>query len=292
MSTVSNGTPDGNARIQATIRLRNDLCLQFRKPGVEPREYPSCRLQKGLIIASDSRELVEEGTGLGLPLVRFGHETIFPGDASLSIQQEGDRVITRVNYNLNLIARRILRWGGSVGSPWFYWVDDFFSRLHRRHPPLRGALTWASYPIKLLCGMETSLQEVGSAGSVSVVYDTHVAEGIIHTSVNLSEFKRDGCTEIIIANEQGANHFDLYRDSNGVILRGKGIGTWDETLAHSASLEDSRNGIAFSINRVQGARMYRGRELVANRLAWSGLNYVLPGHTANFAYDIKVGVIR
>ena len=69
MSTVSNGTPGGNARVQATIRLRNDLCLQFRKPGLEPREYPSCRLQKGLIIASDSRELVEEGTGLGLSIV-------------------------------------------------------------------------------------------------------------------------------------------------------------------------------------------------------------------------------
>lgn len=290
MSIVNNETSHGGARIQATIRLRNGLLLLFRKPVLEPRKYPSCRVQKGLIIACNSRELVEEGTGLGLPLVRFGHETIFPGDASISTQQEGNRVITRVSYDLNLIVRRSLRWGkGTIDSPRFYRIDEFFSRLHRQYPLLRGILTWASYPIKLFCGMNTSFQEVESAGSVSVTYDTDVNEGVIHISVNLSGLRKDGNTEIIIANEQGANHFDLYHDSNGMTLRSKEIGTWDETFAHQASLVDSHDSISFSINEVRGARIFRGRELVVNRLAWSGLNYVLPGHTASFAYDIKIG---
>ena len=267
MSIMSNENSDGGIRVPAAIKLGNDLRLLLRKPGLEPREYPTCRVQKGLLIASNSCDLVEEGVGLGLPLVKFGPETVFPGDASISMQQKGNRVITKVSYNLNLIVRRSLRWSGIIDNPHFYRVDAFFSRLHRQHPSLRGTLTCASYPIKLLCGMNTSFQEIDSAGSMNVVYDTLVGEGIIHTSVNLKGLKREGCTEIIIANEQGANHFDLYRDSNGVTLRGKEIGSWDETLAHQASLVDSRNGISFSINEIRGARIFRGRELVANRLA-------------------------
>ena len=290
MSTASKETSDGNARTQATIRLQNGLRLLFRKPGLEPWEYPSCRVQKGLIISSNSHELVEEGVGLGLPIIRFGQVVFFPGNASISTQQEGSRVINRVSYNLNLITRRSLRWGSTIDSPYCYRVDVFFSRLHRRNPALRGALTWASCPIKLLGGMNTSFREIDSAGLVSVIYDTDVAEGIIHTSINLTGLKRDGCTEIIIANEQGANHFDLYRDSNGVTLKGKEIGTWDETLARQPSLVDSRDGISFSINEVRGAQIFRGREVLTSRLAWSGLNYVLSGHTTDFSYNIKIGV--
>ena len=98
ISMVSKETSDGDARIQADIKLGNELHLLFRKPGLESWKYPSCRVQKGLIIASYSRELVEEGVGLGLPIVRFGPETIFPGDASLSMKQEGKRIITAVRF--------------------------------------------------------------------------------------------------------------------------------------------------------------------------------------------------
>ena len=276
-------------RSQVTIRLPNGLSLFLTKPNLAALEYPTRRIQRGLIIASNSGELGEEGTGFGLPLVRFGNETIFPGDASVSTQRDGNQVGIRVSYNLNLILRRSLRSGRTIESPLFYRIDEFFSRLHRQQPLSRDILIWASYPIKLFCGMYTSFRQIDSFGSVIVKYDILVDEGVIHTSLDLSGLKRDGCTEIIVANEQGANHFDLYRDSDGLFLRGKEIGSWHETLADTASLAGSRDGISFSIDRIAGARLFRGRELAVNRLAWAGLNYVLPGNTANFAYDIKVG---
>lgn len=95
-------------------------------------------------------------------------------------------------------------------------------------------------------------------------------------------------TEIIIANEQGASHFDCYRDSDGVTLRGKRIGTWDEVTAQSASLVDSSNKIAFTIRKMGNSRISRGREIEAHRLAWSGLNYVLPLQISYFTYDVKL----
>ena len=90
-------------------------------------------------------------------------------------------------------------------------------------------------------------------------------------------------------NELGANHFDRYRDSNGLFLKGNAIGTWDEIFADEASFIDSCDNIAFTLKQVKGARMFRGRELVEGRLAWSGLAYRLPRDIINFAYDIRIG---
>jgi len=60
-------------------------------------------------------------------------------------------------------------------------------------------------------------------------------------------------------------------------------------LADEASFIDSYDNIAFTLKRVKRARMFRGRELVKGRLAWSGLAYVLPQDLINFDYDIRIG---
>lgn len=101
--------------------------------------------------------------------------------------------------------------------------------------------------------------------------------------------KKEGCTEVNIMNEQGANHFDRYCDSNGLFLKGNAIGTWDEIFADEASFIDSGDNIVFTLKQVKGARMFRGRELVEGRLAWSGLAYGLPQDINNFAYEIRIG---
>lgn len=288
--SMNTETSHGDDLIQLTVTLHNGVGLLFKKPGPGPWRYPSGRVQKGLIISSNSHELVEEGVGLGLPIIRFGQVVFFPGDALVSTRRKDGRVITRVNYNLNLIICKTQKWGGTIENPHFYRIDEFFSRLHRRNPALRGVLTWASYPIKLLFGMNTGFRETDSAGLVSVKYDIDIIKGIIHISINLTGLKRDGCTGITIANEQGADHFGLYRDSNGLTLKGKEIGTWDESFAQQSSLVNSGDGMSFSINEVREARIFRGREVLTNRLAWSGLNYVLSGNTTDFCYDIKIGV--
>ena len=92
-------------------------------------------------------------------------------------------------------------------------------------------------------------------------------------------------------NEQGANCFDTYKDSDGLILKGEKIGSWDQIKANEASFIDPSDGLMFSLKNVEGARMFRGRELVTGCLAWSGLAYVLPPETKEFAYSIELGRI-
>jgi len=72
-------------------------------------------------------------------------------------------------------------------------------------------------------------------------------------------------------NEQGADYFDTCCDSEGTYLTGNEIGSWSETFSNEVSFIDPHNNIAFTLSRVRESRMFFGRELLANRLAWSGL---------------------
>ena len=112
---------------------------------------------------------------------------------------------------------------------------------------------------------------------------------MVHVTLDLSKITRAGLTEIIVANEQGAGYFDAYGDSSGTRLHGKRIGTWDEVKAESASMIDSGKGVAFTVFKKNDVRLMRGRELQPRRLAWAGLNYILPANTLQFAYDIEFG---
>jgi len=121
------------------------------------------------------------------------------------------------------------------------------------------------------------------------VNTVNTKKGTIHVSIDISKVKKEGCTEVNIMNELGANYFDRYHDSNGLFLKGKAIGTWEEIFADEASFIDSSDNIAFTLKQVKRARMFRGRELIEGRLAWSGLSYGLPPDIINFAYDIRIG---
>ncbi|MFQ5924953.1 MAG: hypothetical protein ACE5IE_03050 [Dehalococcoidia bacterium] len=276
---------------RARIEMGRNMALLFGDPGTGPWDYPAGRIQKGLVLAHGNRDLAEEGIGFGVPLLKLGPETIFPGCAHITTEKDSDTSIVEVNYDLNLVERMEFESGRSIDSSAFYKMRDYFSWLHRRYPPLRGVITRASNSLKLAYGIESRFKDIATVGIANVVYLIHAREGTVHVSVNLSKLKKDGCTEIIIANEQGASHFDQYRDSNGVTIIGNAIGTWNETFADEASLIDSHDNIVFTLQKVEGARMFRGRELVAGRLAWSGLNYMIPRDTGDFAYDIRIGAI-
>ena len=127
--------------------------------------------------------------------------------------------------------------------------------------------------------------EISSQGSVNATY--------LITGSKVDVFLKfpviDGCTEKIVLNEQGANWFDTYVDSEGCILKGNEIGSWDEIFADEATFLDQADGLSFTLKAVTGARMFRGRELVPGRLAWSGLAYVLPPQRDELAYSITIG---
>jgi hypothetical protein len=72
------------------IEMTMGICLHIKNPEIEQGDYPACRIQKGLVLVHENKDLSEEGIGFGVPVLRFGHETIFPGDACVSTEKDGD----------------------------------------------------------------------------------------------------------------------------------------------------------------------------------------------------------
>jgi len=271
------------------IEMPLGICLHIKDPEIEQRDYPACRIQKGLVLVHENKDLSEEGIGFAVPVLKFGHETIFPGNACVTTDKDSDKSVVRIDYDMNLVERMMVKSSTRIDSEAFYRIKECFSWLHRKYPQLRGILVRSSNSLRRTCDIETRFEKIVCAGIVSVVNTVNTKKGTIHVGVDISNVKKEGCTEVNIMNEQGANHFDRYCDSNGLFLKGNAIGTWDEIFADEASFIDSCDNIVFTLKQVKGARVIRGRELVEGRLAWSGLAYGLPQDINNFVYEIRIG---
>ena len=133
--------------------------------------------------------------------------------------------------------------------------------------------------------MKDAFVEVPTVGSVKTVYS--IMDDSVRVSLDLRGVPEGH--ELVVMNEQGANHFDSYKDSDELSLEKDAIGSWDEVFSDGASFIDSKNGLYFALTRVEGARMMRGRELLSDRLAWAGLAYVVTPGTKRFSYTIRLG---
>ncbi|HSD58571.1 MAG TPA: hypothetical protein VLB04_10345, partial [Methanotrichaceae archaeon] len=232
-------------------------------------------------------DLSEEGIGFGTPVFKFGEDAIFPGRWRARVEKHEDCTLVTAEYAMNLTAKTA-RQGQLVKSRSFYRARNAFSLLHRDHPSLREGLTFSSSLCRKVFQLEDIFAEVPPVGLVRAIYTLKGCE----IRVDLKFSKAKGCSEVVVMNEQGANYFDTYQDSDGLILKGDKIGSWDETRAEEASFVNPVDEIAFTLKRSKGARMFRGRERASKRLAWSGLAYVLPPQTDSFDYSITIGAGR
>lgn len=277
--------------------------------------YPSRRLRKGLLLADGERLLAEEGVGFGVPVVKRGLQTVFPGSLELSAPTRpaagvdaGARATAaahdaprpapdgswraRATFGLDLVERLAGAGGASLNSRPLYAAKNALAALHRRAPVLRGALTATSNELRRRFRWETVYEEADPAGVVIVDFLVRPDEGRITVSADLRGIRRDGLTEIVLMNELGAQWFDRYRDTEGARLDGDAIDAWSEVAAAEACFAGSAHDVTFTLRRAEGARLFRGRELIGSRLAWSGFGWSLPAGAERFSYDVLVGRTR
>ena len=245
---------------------------------------PCNRIQKGLILFWKDLDLSEEGVGFGMPVLKLGTESIFPGSWKMSADRCDGHTMVKAEYTMNLVAR-MSKGDNVIKNHVFCLACNLFSRIHREQPKLRKSLSNLSGILRQSMGLKDAFCEISSPGSVSATY--------LITGSKVDVFLKfppiDGCTEKIVLNELGANWFDTYTDSDGCVLKGNEIGSWDEIHAEEATFLDPSDGLSFTLKKVAGSRMFRGRELVPGRLAWSGLAYVLPPQRDELAYSITIG---
>jgi hypothetical protein len=263
--------------------------------GLEARIYPDTRpdnleisgIHKGLVLVHRGREVVGEGAGIGVPVVKYSDKTFFPGTAEVSISSVSDEdppVITKT-FVLDTVSKKRVRDGSYFNDRLYHAIHRMFTRLYIPNKPLRPLFD-KLMELRGAVGIHTEFVKTAPRGRVSVTYELR-PDGI-DVEVDLLSLDREGCEEIVILNEQGSTFFTLYRDSAGLEFVGRDIGPWDEVRADRASLSFGDLSLTYILRRAKGVSLYRGWEQVEGRLAWAGLNYSLSPELPSFSFRIQL----
>jgi hypothetical protein len=261
--------------------------------GVSLRLYPDSRphcleiamLQKGLILLLNGVELVEEGVGFGVPVVKFEDKTYFSSSALMSIHKNNECYTLTKAFALDTVSRKRI-WKGP------YIEDGVYSFLHRlfEKPYLRQKRQRIFFDkvmeLRNVLEINTEFIKVKSRGTITFRYS--FLPKLIQVETDMSTLNRTGCKEILILNEQGSGFFRKYFDSDRLVLLDKQIGAWERVEAEEASMSDIREKLVFTLKNKNGTQLYKGSERVKGRFSWAGLNYSLPKNANFFSYEIML----
>jgi len=269
------------------IPLFQGLSLNIGPAHPDGNAYPTAALQRGLLLLDHGQELAEEAVGFGVPVLKSGLRTIFPGSITLTwLQEEGTWKIIAL-YKLNLVERISKADNIAVRNKFFYAAKDGLAGLIRRLPILRGVLTGLSSRLRQLFGWETIYIPASFLTDLKVLYTVNSQAGRLGREIDTGALPPE-ITEVMLMNELGAHTFDRYQEPAGICLEGHEIGCWDEVTAREAWFESSAHRVAFRLSQVPGARLFRGRELVGSRLAWAGFGYCFAPSIQRFHCELRI----
>lgn len=266
--------------------IGQDLGLKIASGLDRGSPFPTAKLQKGLVLLCAGQDLSEEAVGFGVPILKRGLLTIFPSEVDLYLH--GGTLQTKVSarYKLNLEERIVRNGNSSIKSKLIYAGKNGLAATIRRIPIMRKLLTNTSNLLRSRLAWQTTYEPSDFSTYMVLSYTIEEDNGMVLVELVGGDFLSSSISEVVVMNELGAHHFDQYRDSNGIYLRGDEISCWDPVEAEGASFIDQNHKISFKLGQVPGARLYRGRELIEPRLAWSGFGYSFPPDKKGFKYGI------
>src|SRR5512135_2934230 len=160
--------------MEIDVPLLQGLSLKISDTPPGRKDYSTTRLQKGFLLLDQGQELAEEAVGFGVPVLKRGLQTIFPGAASLTWQRRGSIWEITALFKLNLI-EKISRGGNeNVENRLLYAVKNLLAAVIRRLPLSRGILTATSSMLRGIFNWETTYAEVGFSTEVKVLYTIEV----------------------------------------------------------------------------------------------------------------------
>jgi hypothetical protein len=274
--------------METIIPLFDDVFLKLTPEPSSGKQYPTAGLRKGLLLCKNGDELSEEAVGFGVPVIKRGLETIFAGGVDVAFSPNPARKEIVAVYVMNLVEKIAAPGQHTVRDKKLYAIKNGLEELYRRIPKLRPALTLASTGLRRAFRWTMAYEKSDFCATIPMRYRIRGEDGRIAMEADLSDLARDGVTEVAVMNEQGAHFFNRYRDSDGLDLMGNRIGGWDEVTADQASYLCDEHRLAFILRQAEGARLFRGRELVGSRLAWSGFGYIVSPAAREFNCEVRV----
>jgi len=242
-------------------------------------------LQKGLVLVYDGAELIEEGVGFGVPVVKYRHKTYFSSSAYCSMDENESGFIVTKLYVLDTISRKSVGRSSYVNDRFYRFLHKLFEKAYlgsNRFSPFFGKVM----ELRQMLGVQTKFIRVEPKGAIAVKFSIQPTS--IEVQVDLSGLDKVGCEEILVLNEQGATFFREYADSEGLNLCDSKIGAWNEVKAKDASLSYVKGSLTFGLERLNGSLLFRGWEKTRGRFAWTGLSYSLSPQLLLFKYIIRL----
>lgn len=238
-----------------------------------PHALQTMKLQKGGILVLNGRELAEEGLGLGFPVclyedgARFAFNAVTFVDDSKAVPS-----VTKI-YDMNAIESKKFR--GAVIRRDSY-SGHLLRTLEKAYRDVRRLHVGAAMMLNAVSmfGLRNEYVECRSKGRISVTYERN--EEALRIRVSFEHLVPEHLQALMVGNEQGGTLFTEYCDPF-VRLEGKEVEPWRPTLAEWATLSCPEYDVGFKLRRPDGWRIIRGREVVADRVSWSGLNLMCDG---------------
>jgi hypothetical protein len=254
----------------------------------EPKNMKTAQLQKGLILLYKGTEVIGEGIGFGVPIVKYSDETVFSGSSSLRVRTLENFVEIRKEFIMDLVTRNTLR-NFKLENTKIRKLLDGISALYKKQ--YQSHVNFARYILLMRSllfkfGVKSTFLRSTSKGVVVVTYI--IDRNRILVKLDLSSLDRNNLGKIFVLNEQGAHFFRTYSDSESLKLDDEAIGAWNEVTSQSAKITNAQDKIGFSLKNVEGTKLRRGRELIKGSLDWIGLDYELGAEYSQFEYEIEV----
>ncbi len=267
-----------------TLQVGNSVSVRVYWDS-RPNYLEIAPLQKGLVLMVDGEELIEEGAGFGVPVVKYMSHTYFSSSAESWIEQKGTHYAVVKSFALDAIARKRLGKALYINDDVYRFFRRLFEKVYLRHKKLSFIFN-KIMEFRRTVGIQTEFVKLKTKGKITVKY---VFEpGTIKIHVHLSDLDRTGCREILILNEQGSSFFRKYSDTTGLTLFDEKIGAWEMVRTEEASLSNVQETLKFTLLKQKGSLLYRGWEKTEGRFAWTGLDYSLKPHRSEFEYVIRL----
>jgi hypothetical protein len=242
-------------------------------------------LQKGLVLLANNQELIEEGSGFGVPVVKYLNHTYFSSSAESWIEQVNNHFAIVKLFVLDSIARKRIGNAAYINDNVYRFFHKLFEKAYLGHKKWAFIFNYIMQ-LRRTVGVQTDFVKVKAKGKVMVKYTFE--PGLIHIHVDLAELDREEIQEVLILNEQGSTFFRKYSDTTGLKLLDENIGAWEKVLAREAAISNAQETLKFTLLKQKGNSLFRGWEKTGGRFAWTGLGYSINPNLSEFEYTIHI----
>lgn len=240
-------------------------------------------MAKGLFLCWRGKLCAGESAGLGVPVWKTGHQTVFPTLTSV-------KSIGKTSLEKEFCMNRILVWhlAGRQAPAWFSKGMEKLVNEYMKRTALQNHLLKIRDIVYKLCRLHSTMAAGPETGHCKVFYET-MQDGL---NVHVDGSSIQGQGQLIVLNEVDARSFNHLRIDNRIWKESE-IPAW-QSVPFNAQLQSPLLGLGISVTPGGSGdpscySLYCGRE-VALEIDWAGL--AITNEQSVFTYQIQFTRLR